>query len=150
MEADCEREVVELHDFLRDWLAGALPREASAFERFRAVIGDGLLVISPRGTMTGRDDLLREFESIHGALRDAGDGFRIWVANCRCHRVLGDKALLTYEEWHAVGDSQSARLTTVLFGRKPGLPNGVEWLHVHETWLPGLAAAAGERFPEPA
>ncbi|MEQ9642432.1 MAG: hypothetical protein RIM84_20560 [Alphaproteobacteria bacterium] len=150
MEQACEKEIVELHDFLRDWLAGALPRTPAAFARFKTVMGDGLQVISPRGTVTGQADILSEFEAAHGAMRHAGDDFRIWVENCRPVRKIGDHALLTYEEWHAVGDDKSARLTTVLFGPREGAPNGVAWLHVHETWLPDLAPAAGERFPEPA
>ncbi len=150
MEQACEKEIVDLHDFLRDWLAGSLPRTPEAFERFRSAMGDGLQVISPRGSVTGLNDLLDEFEAAHGAMRHAGDGFRIWVENCRPLRTIGDHALLTYEEWHAVGEETSARLTTVLFGPREGAPNGVAWLHVHETWLPGQAPAAGERFPESA
>lgn len=144
----CEREAVELHDFLRDWLAGALPRTADAFARFQDVIGEGFMIVSPRGSVSARDTLLPEFEGLHGQLADKAADFEIWVENFRCLRLLGDSALCTYEEWHRLDGATSARLTSVLYGRKPGTPAGVEWLHVHETWLPGQAPAAGERFPE--
>ena len=148
MQSRYERESVELHVFLRDWLIGALPRTEVAFARFRDVMGEGLLVISPRGTVTSREPLLAEFEGIHGQLAAKGAAFEIWVENFQCLRLLDDKALCTYEEWHRLEDETSARLTTVLYGPKDGTPNGVEWLHVHETWLPGREPKGGERFPE--
>ena len=61
---------------------------------------------------------------------------------------MGDRALVMYEEWHSLKGEESARLSTVLFEKRAGAPNGVAWLHVHETWLPGHAPAAGERYPE--
>ena len=148
-EQACAREAVELHEFFRDWLTGALPRTADAFERFRAAMGDGLMVISPRGTVSARDDILSEFEALHGQLAEKADRFEIAVENFRCLRDLGDTFLCSYEEWHRLDGEASARLTTVLYGRNPDAPLGVEWLHVHETWLPGQAPTAGERFPEP-
>ncbi|WP_417520027.1 hypothetical protein [Minwuia sp.] len=149
MAKQCRLETETLHDFLRDWLVGALPRTDDAFARFRDVMAPGLMVISPLGTRTELNDLLTEFESIHGVLAARKDSFRIEVKNYECHRLIGEQALVTYEEWHMDGDDVSARLSTVLYGPKRGTPHGVEWQHVHETWLPGLAPAAGERFPEP-
>lgn len=150
MQDLCEREVVDLHVFLRDWLAAALPRTAEAFGRFDGVIGDDFFIVSPRGTRTERAPLIAEFEGLHGAMAENAGSFEIWVENYRCHRLIGDHALVTYEEWHRAGDETSARLSTALFGRRAGAPCGVEWLHVHETWLPDLAPAGGERFPEQA
>ena len=147
MRAQCEREAVELHDFLRDWLIGRLPRADEAFSRFKGVMGEDLLVISPRGTTTTRVPLLQEFESIHGQLAAKADAFEIWIENFELKRQLGDAVLFTYEEWHRLEGRTSARLSTVLYGARPDAPNGVEWLHVHETWLPGQEAEAGERFP---
>ncbi len=148
MDADCGREVTDLHVFLEGWLAGTLPRDAATFARFENVIGDGFLIVSPLGTVTDRAALLPEFEAGHGALADQADNFRIWIENYRCVRDLGDRALVMYEEWHGLGESTSARLTTALFQRQAGTPNGVVWSHVHETWLPGQAPEAGERYPQ--
>lgn len=150
MATQCRKETEELHAFLQDWLTGSLPRTEQVFDRFRSVMSPGLLVISPLGTETPQADLLTEFESIHGVLSHRLNQFRITVENYRCLDLTGDKALVTYEEWHRDDDQVSARVSTVLYGAKPGTPQGVEWLHVHETWLPGLSPSAGERFPEPA
>ncbi|MEM1313872.1 MAG: hypothetical protein AAGI51_04910, partial [Pseudomonadota bacterium] len=78
------------------------------------------------------------------------DAFEIWVERAACRHVIGDVAVVTYEEWHRLEGETSARLSTVLHRDAPSAPGGVQWLHVHETWLPGQAPAAGERFPEKA
>ncbi len=150
MDVACGREVTDLHVFLQAWLAGTVPRDAATFVRFEGVIGDGFLIISPLGTITERAALLSEFEASHGVLAGQATDFRIWIENYRCVRTMGDRALVIYEEWHSLGDDTSARLTTALFERHRTSPNGVTWAHVHETWLPGHAPAAGERYPEPA
>ena len=150
METQCEQEVREFHAFLRGWLAGAVPRSAESFARFSGAMDDGVEVIGPRGTVTPRDALVDEFESLHGQLADAADAFDIWIENFRLRWAAGDHALVTYEEWHRRQGVTSARLSTALFRRIAAAPCGVVWMHVHETWLPGQAPEGGERFPETA
>lgn len=148
MERQCEEEVRGFHAFLRDWLAGAVPRTAETFARFSGAMDDAVEVVSPRGTVTGRDALVSEFEGLHGELAADADAFEIWIENFRCRRVMAEHAVVTYEEWHRRRGATSARLSTALFRRAATAPCGVAWLHVHETWLPGLAPEGGERFPE--
>ena len=35
-------------------------------------------------------------------------------------------------------DVETARLSTVSFRQQPNCFNGLEWVHVHETWLPDM------------
>lgn len=144
------RETTEFHGFLRDWLIGALPRTPAGFSRMALVMAPELAVISPLGMLTRAPALLTEFEALHGVLADRAGDFAITVENAAHVHTVGDCTLIVYEEHHVLGDDRSARLATVLYRAREGTPNGVEWLHVHETWLPGLAPAGGERFPEPA
>ena len=150
METLCEQEVRGFHAFLRDWLAGAVPRTAETFARFSGAMDDGVEVISPRGTVTPRDALVDEFEGLHGQLAADADQFEIWIENFRSRWHEGDHALVTYEEWHRRRGATSARLSTALLRRDAATPSGVAWVHVHETWLPGRAPEGGERFPETA
>jgi hypothetical protein len=51
-------------------------------------------------------------------------------------RYVGRETCLgTYEEWQEVGEERTGRVASVLFRRAPETPNGVEWVHLHETWL---------------
>lgn len=49
--------------------------------------------------------------------------------------TLGDIALVTYEESQSRDGDKRVLFSSALFRDKEGTPNGLEWLHVHETWL---------------
>jgi len=64
-----------------------------------------------------------------------GAGFRIWVENCHLPWRDDTACVGTYEEWQQSDGAQSACLSSILFRRNDVLRNGVEWVHLHETWL---------------
>jgi hypothetical protein len=136
MQAQCQREVVELHGFLVGWMTGAAPRSAAVFARFADVLADGFVLISPRGEITERRALLRELESVHGAHRADDHGFRVEVREFRHRRTEAGVCLVTYEEWQHLSGTATGRLSSAWFRARSDTPHGVEWLHVHETWLP--------------
>jgi hypothetical protein len=43
--------------------------------------------------------------------------------------------LATYEEWQVIEGETRGRLSTALFRNREGTPNGIEWVHLHETWM---------------
>lgn len=131
----CAAEVTELHRFFVEWMTAAVPRRAEVFSRAGNVFAPEFLIVSPRGSATARGQLIIELEGAHGAR----PGFEIWIENYQCRRVLGDLCLVTYEEWQRLNGETTGRLSSALFRRQDAAPNGVEWLHVHETWLPGKA-----------
>ncbi len=131
----CHREIIELHQFFEDWFKGTLAQTEANFDRFAHVMGEGFVIISPDGRVTEREPLLTGLWQSHGIWQEKGDG-RIWIQNIHLRQQTQNLALATYEEWQAVSGEQTARLSSVLFARQPDLPNGVAWLHVHETWLP--------------
>ena len=135
MEERCRREVIELHRFFQDWFRGDLEPTDEAFARFESVIAEGFVIIGPSGRITERPALVDGLRRGHGGWR-GDEGSRIWIEDVRLHRVEGEVAVLTYEEWQKVRGEVRGRLSSVLFRAREGTPNGVEWLHVHETWLP--------------
>ena len=137
MERDCANEIIDLHRFLQDWLVGALPRTAEAYARLIDVLGSDFAIISPTGVVTDRAALLADLEAAHGGR--AGQEFRIWIEDMQARQMLGDFCLVTYEEWQDAAGARSARLSSALFRRRRRLPHRVEWLHLHETWLPDHA-----------
>ena len=131
MFKDCELEVLELHRFFQRWFLGELAKTNVEFGRFAEVMAEGFAIVSPRGTLTEREALAEGLKAAHGSWK-AG---RIWIENLKVRRVAGESALVTYEEWQQTGADPRGRLSSAWFRRRAGLPNGVEWLHVHETWL---------------
>ncbi len=133
--AACGAEVAGLHRFFVGWMTGAVARDATTFARFTDVVADGFALIGPGGTVSEREPLIAELEAAHGG-RPA---FDIWIVDCRRRWTADDLCLITYEEWQRIGETKTGRLATALFRRRATAPNGVEWLHVHETWLPVAA-----------
>jgi len=134
MDEACINEVVDLHRFIERWLTGAVPATGDTFERMSSVLADGFVIVSPRGVATPRESLLGEFHAAHG---NRGEGFTVRIDDIRVRRNIGELCVVTYEEWQCDGDDETARLATALFGPRAGTPNGVEWLHLHETWKAG-------------
>ena len=46
-------------------------------------------------------------------------------------------SVLSYQEWQELPDRTVVRISTVLFRESESAPGGVEWVHLHEGWLPG-------------
>jgi hypothetical protein len=70
----------------------------------------------------------------------------MWIAQAALVAEQGGLVLATYEEWQRQADgSGSGRLSSVVFRQQPGTPNGLLWLHVHETWLPQAVQRRGLR-----
>ena len=132
MDVRCCDEVVQLHEFFEGWLGGGLANTEANFERLTAVMSPDFRIISPEGTVTDYESLLAGLRQGH----NARPGFRLWVKQVEGRLLAPDLALVTYEEWQEIEGVMNARVSTAVFRQKPTAPNGVEWLHVHETWLP--------------
>jgi len=137
----CEKEITGLHRFFVAWMTGALPRNRKAFARVANALADDMTMITPQAEVMACPPLLTALEAAHGVFTPPDQTFRIWIENYDCRFVAGDLCLATYEEWQDRTGEVKGRLSTVLFRRRDAAPNGVEWLHVHETWL--VAPASG-------
>lgn len=132
MIEQCKTEICQLHDFFQAWFTGALANTDENFTRFAAVMAAGFAIINPSGKLTERPALLTGLRAAHGRQ----PGIRIWTQNHQLRHQAGDLTLVTYEEWQTTAAGETtARSSTVLFQAQAGAPNGVVWLHVHETWL---------------
>lgn len=135
-EARCHREVVALHETIEGWLAGTLPKTEDAYARFRDAMAEDFVIISPRGTLSNRIAIVDSLREAHG-VRDRS--FKISIRNVRTRLLRPPLALLTYEEWQHDGKNTTARLSSVWLRDDPSAPDGIAWVHLHETWLPDKA-----------
>lgn len=136
MRDACKKEITDLHRFFAEWMTGVLPRTGEAFARAAQVLADDMTMITPEAEVMACPPLLKALEASHGAFAPPDKHFRIWIENYDCRFVSGDLCLATYEEWQDRSGDVKGRLSTVLFRSCDGAPNGVEWVHVHESWLP--------------
>ena len=132
MKEVCRKEVNDLHQFFEDWVSGALPKTEESYARVQQALSDDFAIVGPDGRLTQRDPLLNGLYAAHLGRPN----FRIWIENYQLHPQLGELAIVTYEEWQEIEGEVTARLSTAVFQQDAAAPNGVRWLHVHETWLP--------------
>lgn len=134
MDERCRSEVIQLHQFFEGWSTGKLDPSDENFRRFAEVVAVGFEIISPDGQLMKRDQILSRVRDSHGSRKNGT--FRIWIENYRSRLIVNGVQLVTYEEWQETDGEQRGRLSSAIFQHEPDAPNGVVWLHVHETWLP--------------
>ncbi|RWD97323.1 DUF4440 domain-containing protein [Mesorhizobium sp.] len=124
-------EVVDLHRFFVDWFDRRGAGTAD-FARFERVMAEGFSMITAGGQWLDRDAVLNHVR----ASRATFDGdFAISIEDIRPGWETGDLIVLTYVEAQQRAGKQSRRRSSAVFTTNSSAPNGVEWRHLHETWL---------------
>lgn len=124
-------EIVALHRFFVEWYDEATA-DGADFDRFERAMGEGMHMIPPSGAMLGRDAVIGHVRANRAAFR--GD-FSIEIAGIRPLWEADGAILVTYVEKQARAGENTARRATALFLENPSAPHGVEWRHLHETWM---------------
>ena len=136
MEKQCEQEVIGLHKFFEQWFKAEVANDKETLNRFHSVLADEFMLIMPTGNFTFKDQIVKQIESGYGSHEKDEISYELWVQNINCRLIENNLCLVTYEEWGRVNGEINARLSSALFRKKEGTINGVEWIHVHETFLP--------------
>jgi hypothetical protein len=126
-----ENEIVQLHKFFQDWYNNDLAPTDENFSRCAGVLAPSFSIIFPSGDMVYQQPLLETLHKSHYSRV----GMRIWIENVQVRHHIGELILATYEEWQEIEGQVTARLSSVLFQEAQSTPNGLQWLHVHETWI---------------
>jgi hypothetical protein len=136
LEARCRTEIDELHAFFEQWFNGDLEPSEATLARFTDVMAPGFHIVSPDGAMRDRAAIIRLVREGHGSgLVDGKRTVRIWIEHLALRASSDHVSVVTYEEWQERGGEQTGRLSTAVLQNAPDTPNGLRWLHVHETWL---------------
>jgi len=139
---DALAEVEALHRFFEAWMgSGAL--DETAFERCRAALAPGFVMVGPDGALHGRDAVLQRVRTAQHAHLDADRPFRLWIEEAAVLYVEAPLCLVTYQEWQSIRGVVRGRRSSALLRRAEDAPGRVVWLHLHETWLDGGAAGPG-------
>lgn len=126
-------EIVELHAFFVGWLVGTLPATDATYARLVDTMALEFAMVTPGGAYIPRERLLAQLRAAHGSR----PGWRMWIEHAELRYAQGELTVATYEEWQRHADGTvTGRLSTAIFREQHGTPNGLAWLHVHETWLP--------------
>ena len=145
--AAARAEVEDFHIFFDDWFTGGCQQSEELLQdRHAGRLAQNFQLIYPGGGVLDRNGLV---EGIRGAYGKS-PGYKTQIRDVRLRPMEADGyLLLNYEEWqkNAVNSTpqNNGRLSTAVFRIVSNDPIKLEWLHLHETWLPADKMAA-ERF----
>ncbi len=126
-----EREIKELHVFFEDWFAAHVPDGDEHFDRAASAMDEAFMLISPRGLVDDRSSILQSIRAGHGKRPD----MKLWTDDISCRWESDGACLMQYREHQTTAGETTVRLSSAMFVEADGPPNGLRWLHVHETWL---------------
>lgn len=124
-------EVIAFHRFFVAWYDAATAGKTD-FGRCEQVFGQGFHMIPPTGRIFDREATIDLIRSNRGSFNG---GFSIEIEDIRCGWEATDTIVVTYIEAQVRAGKSSRRQASALFTSSSSAPNGVEWRHLHETWL---------------
>ncbi|RMH38488.1 MAG: DUF4440 domain-containing protein [Deltaproteobacteria bacterium] len=128
----CRNEIEQLHQFFTDWFTGVVRDSDANFARVAGVLADDFVLVSPDGRVYDRASILSVIRRGHG--RRAPDAFLISVDSFDVRCADGALCVATYRERQRIEGDDTCRISTAVFRERPLTPNGVQWVHLHETW----------------
>ena len=137
-------EVIALHRFFEVWFGGHCENDEQAFaDGMLCRMREDFTIVLPGGAMLEGRRFWPEFKKLHGDNPD----FHISIRNVQRKTLPAAPIhLVIYEEWQRNArnskPANNGRLSSALFLEDEKTPNGIAWLHVHETWLPESVTAA--------
>ncbi|QKD05039.1 DUF4440 domain-containing protein [Mesorhizobium loti] len=124
-------EVVDLHRFFVDWFVPARA-DTVDFDRFEHVMGEDLGMVTPDGIVLDRAEVV---DHVRSSRASCDDSFTISIEDIRPGWQSADTIVVFYVEAQLRGGKHSRRQSSAVFTTSSSAPNGVEWRHLHETWL---------------
>ncbi|QPC94343.1 DUF4440 domain-containing protein [Mesorhizobium sp. INR15] len=124
-------EVVDLHRLFVDWFVAARA-DTVDFSRFERVMGEGFGMVTPDGQVLDRGAVVDHVRSSRAA---CDDGFAIAIEDIRPGWQDGDTIVVFYVEAQLRDGKANRRQSSAVFTTSSSAPNGVQWRHLHETWL---------------
>jgi hypothetical protein len=124
-------EIVALHRFFVEWYDKATADTAD-FGLFERAMGPGMQMIPPSGAILDRDAVVHYVRANRGSL---DGGFAITIDEIRPAWQADGAIAVTYMERQERAGIKTSRRASAIFIKSSSAPNGVEWRHLHETWM---------------
>jgi hypothetical protein len=128
--------VRDVYALFEDWFNGEVERDEKSLARYAEVLTPGFQIIDPRGGVMHRELALDALRGSYGKWKDQGQGVgEIRIENLTLRFIAESVATVTFEESHEARGKTRKLKTTAVMRLSHGLPNNVEWLHVHQSDL---------------
>ena len=128
------REITEFFQFFSGWFDGTTPNIDEHYSRISCVIPHDSTYIGHDGKLIMANAFfMNHVRSAHGSIPK----LHMQAKNIQLQWENGGLALVIFEEWSTASTPvPDGRICSAIFRKNPNTPNGIEWLHFHETLLP--------------
>ncbi|GLJ53230.1 hypothetical protein SUGI_1134480 [Cryptomeria japonica] len=133
-------EIVEFHLLCEKWRRAEVEDSSDIFDRLKCVLDPNCILVHPWGV---EENLFTGIDALRQCYGDQkGKNFRIWIDKIRPTKLASDIWLVKFDKWELIEKERRCCLTSALLKEKPGAPNALMWLHIHETWLSGCGSSS--------
>ncbi|XP_059646548.1 sucrose-phosphatase 1-like [Cornus florida] len=132
-------EIVKFYLFYEKWRHAEVENSALYLAGLKANCHPPGVHIHPSGC----EKLLRDcIDALKGCYGDKqGKQFRVWVDQVLSTKIGSNTWLVKFTKWELNGEERCGCMVTVLLSSNDeSVSEGFTWVHVHQTWLDGLAA----------
>lgn len=133
MKEQCQKEIEELHQFFEQWYNGVIPCSKDHLTRLENSLSYNFNLITPEGKLFDKETIVDIVKRAYGTRKE--HQLIIWTKNFQFKELTPNYMMVIYEEWQKINEIDVGRISTAIFRKNNLINSGVEWLHVHETWL---------------
>ncbi len=124
-----EKEISELHDFFEKYFKGKID---SNIDRFAKVLDRNFELITPSADIVGRNEIIDIIKKSYNTRLD----IKIWTEDVKILKISDEIiGAIYFELQKSNGSEPTKRISSALFRKDENAPNGLIWIHVHETWM---------------
>ena len=124
-----KKEISELHTFFELYFKGELSDDTT---RFSEVLDSSFRIVTPTALLVSRESIINIIKKSYNTRLD----INIWTEDVDILEITETIVGATYYELQkSNGSAITKRISTALFRKDKNTPNGLKWLHVHETWV---------------
>ena len=144
--AAARTEIEDFHVLFDEWFPGLCPQSEDLLEtRLGSRLAQDFQLIYPGGGVLDRASLIDGVRQSYAK----SPGYKTQIRDVRLRPMESDGYILAnYEEWQKNAANSTppnnGRLSSVVFRILSDDPIKLEWLHLHETWLPADVMAADQ------
>jgi hypothetical protein len=135
LEDRCREEVLRLHRLFVVWSNASDADKDGVFQMLSDAFATDFHIVSPDGNLSSATEFLGVLQQSYGKHKESGMNIEIKNPKLLSEKSK-DHAIFKYEEWQKMGDVETGRIATVMFRSSSSGVNGLQWAHVHETWIP--------------
>ena len=126
MTMEIEKEIRELLSFLASYHNASIPDDVN---RLETCFSDNMYLISVSGRKIAKHELIKGIKLSYGSTKEAS----YWAENTTIEELGEGYYLAIFTEHRKTKGTTNSRISTSIFVPNQNAPNGVQWLHIHDT-----------------